>query len=263
LPCPTPSRQPTPSKAAKQQAFKFVYSLPNAESEPVLKRVGYRFLGSVQRWYKPLRCERLLHSKLQNPLLRKAATAASGAVDGVLAVKARETFYRRPADIHVKLADRFDAAFDQLWKNAAGRFSFIGERTGDYLTWRFGQSPDGPFEVFCIKNACQELLAYLVFSCRDGIAYVNDLLFVDAPSLNLLLSEFLRSVRRQRCTAVVVVYLGTSLVSEALKRFGFWRRPSAWNAMVYADWKQLGDEAASLVDEQQWYLTRADIDTDV
>lgn len=35
-------------QSAKQQAYKFVYSLPNAESEPVLKRVGYRFLGSVQ-----------------------------------------------------------------------------------------------------------------------------------------------------------------------------------------------------------------------
>lgn len=249
--------------SAKQQAFTFVYSLPNTGSEPVLKRVGYRFLGNVQRWYKPLRCEKLLQARLQNPLLRKAATVASVAVDGALAVKSREMFYRRPADIHIKLTDHFDAAFDQLWQNAAGQFSFIGERTADYLTWRFGQSPDGPFQVFCIKNTCQELLAYLVFSCRDGIAYVNDLLFVDASSLNLLLSEFLRHARRQRCTAVVVSYLGARMVGEALRQFGFWRRPSAWNAMVYADWNRLGEEAASLVDEQQWYLTRADIDTDV
>ncbi|MEN6493279.1 MAG: hypothetical protein ABFD16_03230 [Thermoguttaceae bacterium] len=250
-------------QSAKQQAYKFVYSLPNAESEPVLKRVGYRFLGSVQRWYKPIRCEKLLHSRLHNPLLQKAASVASIAVDGALAVKSRELFYRRPADIHVKLTDGFDAAFDQLWKKAAGQFAYIGERTADYLTWRFGRSPDGPFQVFCIKNACQELLAYLVFSCRDGITYVNDLLFVDASSLDLLLSEFLRHVRRQRGTAVIVVYLGTSMVSQSLRRFGFWRRPSAWNAMVYADWNQLGDEAASFLDEQQWYLTRADIDTDL
>lgn len=249
-------------RSAMQEGYPFIYAFPNADSEPILKRVGYRLLGNLQRWYKPLRCDKILDTRLQNPLARKAVAAASFAVNTALAVKSRETFYRRPVEIHVKLTDRFDGSFDLLWQTVSGQFPFIGERTADYLSWRFGQSPSGRFEVLCIKNACQELLAYLVFSCQDGIVHVNDFLFADAWSLNLLLAEFIRHARRRKAAAVIVVYLGPSFVTESLRAFGFWRRPTMWNAMVCTDWNRLGTDAATVLDEQQWYLTRADIDTD-
>lgn len=249
-------------QSARQEGYQLVYGFPNADSEPVLKRVGYRRLGVLQRWYKPLRCEKILETRLQNPLARKAAAVASLAVNTALAVKSREVFYRRPAEIHVKQSGGFDASFDLLWRNVSGQFPWIGERTADYLSWRFGQSPSGRFEVFCIKNACQELLAYLVFSCQDGIVHVNDFLFTDAWSLNLLLSEFLRHVRKLKAAAVIVVFLGPGFVIETLKAFGFWRRPAVWNAMVSVDWNRPGTDTSTILDEQRWYLTRADIDTD-
>ncbi len=249
-------------QSARQQGYQLVYGFPNADSEPVLKRVGYRWLGALQRWYKPLRCEKILQTRLQNPLARKAAAIVSWAANTALAIKSRETFYRRPTEIHVRQADGFDASFDLLWQKVSRQYPWIGERTADYLSWRFGQSPSGRFQVFCITKAGRELLAYLVFAWQDGIVHVNDFLFTDAWSLNLLLSEFLRHVRRQKATAVIVVFLGPGFVTGTLKAFGFWRRPTIWNAMVSVDWNRPGVDISTILDEQRWYLTRADIDTD-
>ena len=52
------------------------------------------------------------------------------------------------------------------------------------------------------------------------------------------------------------------MIGEILKAFGFWQRPSLWNAMVTADWSRLGGDPSLLLDEERWFLTRADIDTD-
>lgn len=249
--------------AAAEEGRQLVYAFPNRESEPILRRAGYRRLGTVQRWFKPLRCQRILQKRLHHPLVRAAAKPVSLAIDAVLTVKSCETWCcRRPAEIHVRVADRFDASFDRLWQTASRQFPLIGERTADYLSWRFGQSPGGHFQAFCIDNACQEMQAYVIYTCRDGVAHVTDMLFIDAGSLNRLLAEFLRHLRRQKAEAVVLVYLGPRVIAETLKAFGFWQRPSLWNAMVTADWNRPGGNPSLLLDEERWFLTRADIDTD-
>lgn len=249
--------------AAAEEGRQLVYAFPNADSEPILRRAGYRPIGTLQRWFKPLRCQRILQKRVHHPLARVAAKPVSSAIDAVLTVKSRETWCcRRPAEIHVRVTGRFDASFDRLWQTASSQFPLIGERTADYLSWRFGQSPSGHFQAFCIDNACQEMLAYVIYACRDGVAHVTDMLFIDVGSLDRLLAEFLRHLRRQKVEAVVLVYLGPRMIGEILKAFGFWQRPSLWNAMVTADWSRLGGDPSLLLDEERWFLTRADIDTD-
>ena len=69
-------------------------------------------------------------------------------------------------------------------------------------------------------------------------------------------------MRRERARAVTAVYLGDDAVGRTLRRFGFWKRPSPWKALVCADRQQFAAEMARLADPENWYLTRADLDTD-
>jgi len=244
--------------AVKRGQLGLVYAFPSAQSESVLRRAGYRVLGGVQRWYKPLECEEVFKDRLRHPLARKVVSTVVGSA---LRLKCPE-IPRRRAGLDVCVTDHFDARFDVLWQAAARRFGIVGERTSEYLNWRFRQCPNVRYRVFCLTGAGQELLAYLVYTRHEDTIHVNDLFFAEHDGLSLLLAEFLHLMRRQRAKAVVTVYQGSEVVSRILRRFGFWKRPSEWNTMVYVDRQRFGRNAEAVFDPNRWHLTRADIDTD-
>ena len=52
-------------------------------------------------------------------------------------------------------------------------------------------------------------------------------------------------------------------VGRLLAQLGFWRRPSHWPLMVYANPQSVGHwEERGGFDAKNWILTRADVDTD-
>ena len=243
----------------KRRQFGLVYAFPSAQSESVLRRAGYKVLGGVERWYKPLRCDEVFKDRLRH---RLAGKVASTVVGSALRVSFPEKLRRRPTDLDVHVTDHFDARFDLLWQAAAGRFPIVGERTSDYLNWRFRRCPNARYRVFCLTGARRELLAYVVYARHEDTVHVNDLFFAEVDNLNYLLAEFLRLMRRQGAKAVVTVYQGSETVSQTLRRFGFWKRPSEWRTMLYVDREWFGPHADAVFDPENWHLTRADVDTD-
>lgn len=239
--------------------YDLLYSFPNPASEPVQRRAGFRVLGDLGRWAKPLSVGSTLSARFRNPLVGRAAATFVGPL---LKLTSAETFYRRPADIQVQVADHFDSRFDALWETAAGRFPVVGERTSKYLTWRFGSCPDARYRVLCVSNHEGELLAYLVFRQRETMIHIGDLFFADPRHIDTLLAECLRLARKQKAEAVIAVYLGSDTVCRRLKHFGFWQRPSQWKALLYADKQSTPAASGPLFDVENWHLTYADIDTD-
>ena len=239
--------------------YDLLYSFPDAGSEPVQRRAGFRLLGDLGRWAKPLSVGNTLSARLRNPLVGRAAASVVGPI---LKLASPETFYRRPGDIQVHVADHFDSRFDALWETAAGRFPIVSERTSKYLTWRFGRCPDARYRVLCVSNDQEELLAYLVYRQRRKMIQIGDLFFAEPRHIDTLLAEFLRLARKQKAEAAIAVYLGGQAVCRRLKHFGFWQRPSQWKAMLYVDRQATPTTSGPLFDVDNWHLTYADIDTD-
>jgi hypothetical protein len=238
--------------------YDLLYAFPNAASEPVQRRAGFRVLGDLGRWAKPLAVGNTLSARIRNPLARRAAATIVGPM---LKLTSPETFYRRPADIQVHVADHFDSRFDALWETAAGQFPIVGERTSKYLTWRFGRCPDARYRVLCVSNHQKELLAYLVYRQDRTIIHIGDLFFAHPRHIDTLLAELLRLARKQKAEAVIAVYLGSQTVCRRLKHFGFWQRPCQWKALLHVN-EQSVSATGPLFDVENWHLTHADIDTD-
>ncbi len=245
--------------AVQERRLRLIYGLPNPQSEPVLRRCGYRVLDPLGRWARPLRLGDALLAKLPHPRMRKAAAAV---INPLLLLKSPERFCRLPPGLRVEGAEQFDERFDALWKAAAGQFAVIGERTSAYLRWRFGRCPGAGYQVVCLENARRELLAYLVYRCCKGIVRIGDFFFAGLEHFDVLLAEFLRRMRRRRIEAVAAVYLGCEAVGGRLARLGFRKRPPAGKILVYADPRDFGPDSGRLADKENWYLTGADIDTD-
>jgi hypothetical protein len=235
-----------------------VYGLPNPQSEAVLRRAGYREIGPLGRWIKPLSARKMLHA-LRPKWLAPPATAAA---DLVLRLVSAETFGRLPGGLRVERLARFDARFDRLFEAAAPRLGIVGQRTAEYLAWRFAACPRGRHRVLGLLDPAGELLAYAVYRRRRGVVCLGDFLAADPRHLEILLAELLRRLRRRSAQALVVNYLGGPEVCHVFWRLGFWPRVLQWKAMLYADPRQFGPDLDRLWLPDNWHLTRADLDTD-
>ena len=243
------------------------YGLPNAQAEPVLRRAGYRVQGTMGRWTKPLNMYNLLSKRLQNRFLRNMASTA---VNAGLWLTSAETRQRRREGVRAEIVDCFDDRFDRLWVAARDKYAIIGERTAEYLQWRFANCPDVRYRTLTLCDDDDRLLAYLIYSQAEGRAYVGDLLFADNCDLELLLAEFIWTLRRHRKESATMIFHGHPFIAKTLRKFGFHHRPSQWKVMVYLNEAELAvavdptDPDASLaraLREENWFLTRADIDT--
>jgi len=203
-----------------------VYGFANAKSAALLRRAGYRPLGELQRWVKPLRMGPGLRARYgRGPLRNLGASLALH----VLGWTSPDTYRYRGCPGRVEVIEQFDERFDALWAAASPRFPIVGERTADYLRWRFTSSPDGPYQVLGLTDGRKSLTAYLVYQRRGGYVCLSDFLAVDAGACRRLLAELLRRARRDGAEAVAALWLGPARMAETLRRFGF-RRRARWTA---------------------------------
>jgi len=243
----------------QRREYDLIYALPVPQAEPVLRRAGYRVLGEMGRWAKPLCCQDYLGGWLHRTLPRKAIAAG---INSLLHCTSPETYYRRPPGVRVEVTDHFDRRFDDLWRVARDRFPVVSERTSAYLTWRFRRCPEVRHRAFCLLDPSGQLFAYVVYHRHAGTIRMGDFLCADLRQLDMLLGEFLRLMRRQQAKAVFAFYLGPEAACQTLRRFGFWKRPSPRKALIYVDRERFDSKMARLLDKENWYLTQADVDAD-
>ena len=235
---------------------RMAYAFPNQLSEPVLRRIGYRPLGDLQRWVKILSC-RAVFRRWGWPtwLSRSVAVLA----DPLLPQRRPPRQDRLDQELRVAEVESFDDRFDRLCHRAASQFPILGQRGSAYLTWRFSRCPNQHYRALVLAKPDGELAGYTVFGRRKETMYLADLLVAELRHLDCLLAAFLRLARRQGAHTAVTLYLGSPAVCAALRRFGFWQRPSGRKAMVYEKDRALPQSASQ---PDAWHLTGADIDTD-
>ncbi len=258
---PARKLQHTVMDAVAAGEIDLAYGFPNRQSEAVVRRSGYQTLGELGRWVKPL-SSRLALDRWSWPTWLRRSVA--GVLDPCLRWTSPETRIRRPRDSHFLEVEAFDARFDRLWEAAAPHWPILGERTSDYLTWRFSRCPDMSYRAMCAADSRGELLGYVIYGHRGETAFAADFLVADLRHLEPLLAEFLRLARRRRAHKVVVLHFGRPEVARTLERLGFWRRPSGRKVMLYigAAQGETAPSVSSFANPANWHLTGADIDTD-
>jgi hypothetical protein len=237
-------------KLAEESGCSCLYGFPIPRAAGVLKRCGYRQIGQVSNWTKLLRSEVKLRSVLRSSL---AAKLAGPLVDFALRWKSRDREWKLPLPVVVEFPKTFDERFNRLWQAAAQHFGMIGERSADYLKWRFTKCPEVKYECFALTGrGCGELLGYLVWYRSDESIVIADLLAVDDAATELLLAEFTRQARRLRADAIRLACFAAPRFYEQLEAAGYSRRQDSYPVLVRTS------ETAT-----NWYLTMADHDTDV
>jgi pimeloyl-ACP methyl ester carboxylesterase len=235
-----------------EENLAFLYGYPNEQAESVFKMVGYKTVGVATRWVKVLRSGYKLREMTRSKAL---SSIISWVVDPVLLLRSRETRYRAARSVRTEVRRSFDEGFNKLWEESERRYAILGDRSADYLNWRYAGQPD--VKTFCLlSDPGSTLLGYVVYAARGEVSEVRDLMSADPDrELDTLIAEFILHMRRERFSAVSLSYLGHPTVADSFKRWGFVARGQR-KIMLYMNEPCV--QAERLLDGQNWHLLDGD-----
>jgi hypothetical protein len=257
---PALALQRTLVEDAARLLIPLIYALPSPNAVPVMRRLGYVAIGEMRRWAKPLRTERKLRKMLKTRLL---SAPASFIADRWLALTSSERGFALPEGWTFEQSAGFNSGFDELWNRSRGLFAVLGERSSAYLNWRYRDYPDCVPRPYALRDERGRLRGYAVINLNEGLANVSDLWFEDDRSLPLVIGSLLQTGREQEWATVSFPVLAGRRVTDVLTQFGLTPRDDVRH--VFAWLSRTFDAAArrAIVDGSNWYLTKADSDTDV
>jgi len=236
--------------------YKFIYGIPNKSSRTFFLRIGYKEIGKYKRYIKLLKTvivpKEYLPKYLRSNILLKIFDFFNNIVSKDKRVKNKFGY-------SIEMPTIFDERFDMLWEKASKQFNIIGERSSSFLNWRYEESSTYYYKIFCILDDKKELAGYLVYYVKDNICHVVDMLFLPADNLiNFLLANFILHIRTKEIGAIVIRYMGNSIIENKLKEFNFFLTKND-DAIVVLYAANLPFESY-LLNETNWYFFTGDSD---
>jgi len=245
-------------KFIDEAGLAFIYATPNVVSEKVATRQGFRVVGRSVRMVRVLRSRDYVKKALKiGPL----AAGVSRLVDFFMRLRSKESAFKSADKYEFEVLDDFDDRFDELWKTASQNFPMLGERTREFLHWRFALCPFKDFRTFVVTSRKSGALeGYIVYRLEDGNLIISDLLVSNTgEAIDALLTEFLLYLRSLDIDTVTFFYLGNKEIIKAFSRFGFSTRADNRSVIVYI--KDDSPYFSRAMDENNWHFLEADNDT--
>ena len=199
------------------QHFNFLYTIPNAQSELIIKRIGAHKVGSFKSFVKPLNTKHYL-SKYVGPSLQGLLAPF---LNAGLTMLSRETY--TPSRGVLEECSELDKSLDTLWDSVKGRFNMSGDHGLAFLKWKYIKNPlYGFFRVLTLKERTGgRLKGFIIFNIEQGKLNIHDILATDKASINELLKGIIRIGRRENCISINIEIFYTNLLLPSLRSFGF------------------------------------------
>ena len=220
--------------AIEEKDMDFIYGFPNKAAELIMKRVGFRLVGSLTKLVKVVKtAPQLRELGLHKYWIR----LLSPFLDFALKLISVETWYRMKKGFVCEEIKDFDERFDQLWEEERLRFAVAGERTSKFLRWKYLEDPDDVNKVFCVFDSSGSVLkGYLIYCFKENSIEIRDFIFSpDRKAVRVLMACFFRHVRPIASESIVIRFLENNSITKKMKRFGFIKRKNTNNVYYYCN----------------------------
>ena len=199
-------------------ALSFIYTVPNDASAKVAERVGLKVITPLKCFARPINMRYYLEKILPTP----AAVVAAPAADFFLRLSSRETWSSFKGI--VEETKEINSAFDVLWQRVRKRnHGIIGERSSEYLQWRYMHNPLSDFRIIVAREAgSDDLSGYAVFCLReDDKLDVYDMIAMNDKCRDALVSSLVKIASVEKYQAIYVLGPEGSRRFSELKPFRF------------------------------------------
>jgi len=170
----------------------------------------------------------------------------------------------RPLRAEVRLVQRFDDSFTQLWERLAPKFEFAVRRDAAYLNWKFTNAPHVRYCIAAlVRNGRTDGYAIYrhVHEPRGRVTLLVDLLADpdDEPGLATLLHWIDREARQEDSDKIRSFALHAAY-RKALKRAGYFQVKSTMEFVAKINGVEVPADFYQHTDN--WHVTLGDSDQD-
>jgi hypothetical protein len=241
------------AQALALELFSGSYAVPGVRAAPIFERMGGMDKITRIRWVRVLEHSDVLQPRVGRPL----ALLLGGLLDAF--ARCRDTLLvgRGAGQWRALWVESFDERFDTLWRRVDRRGLAIGDRSRQFLNWRFAKLlAPGRRTLIVSRDGGAAISAYVIGAVRDKIFHVDDL-FADLGERHLeeALLALLGELRRSGVARVSLRLVAPQRLTRTLARVGFRRRETDI-AFINANPATRTRAAAC-----EFYLTSADEDT--
>ena len=233
--------------------FSGTYSLPGTRAAPIFKRLGGMREITRGRWVCVLDYGNVLRERMAAPV----AIVLGGMIDAAARCREAVTISLAKQRWRATWVDRFDDRFDALWRRFDRRGLAIGDRSRQFLSWRFAKDLAPERRALIIsQDSGASVSAYIIGIVRAKVFYIDDLFTdLDVAQLQPALVSALGELRRSGVARVSIWLLAPEWLTGALARAGFRQRDTD---IAYI---RTNATISPLAAECEFYLTSADEDT--
>jgi len=232
-----------------------LYAHPNDRMKVIHEKVGHTAIGFMQRYVKLLRIDRHLERVVRNKALARAVAPV-----GNLGLKILDVSPPLEKQYTIEFCDNteFDHEYDRLFAEASNYYKVLGDRTAEFLNWRFVACPLYKTERIVIRKD-GKLAGFIIFVEEDKVAVFKDMLCLpDEKAIKILLSQWVQHLRRRNMRSISVIVMNSNPLIPVLLKQGFRPRPEISSVFAYV--AENSDQGNLWLHGNNWYMTVGDRD---
>jgi hypothetical protein len=222
----------------------------------LFQKLHWPDLGPIPCFIKPLSRRAFRHPRWPVPINR----LISALTWPFVMIIART----RPLRAEVRLVQRFDDTFTELWERVASKFDFAVRRDAAYLNWKYTNAPHVRYLVAALlregRTAGYAIYRHL-YEPRGRVTLLVDVLAdpEDESGIATLLHWIDREARQADSDKIRTFALHAAY-RKALKRAGYFQVKSTMEFVAKIN--QVDVPASFYADTARWHVTLGDSDQD-
>ena len=184
--------------ACKNAGLRVIYTLPNQESEMVVKRAGFDNTKVLGYFVKPVSSIHFLKGCTACPI----AVVGARVVDLVFRLASLDYLAISRGDVSEESS--VDGTFDVLWETIKKTpHRLVGDHSAAYLHWRYFCNPLYRFRVITLRRG-PDLAGYMFFAIVDDRVEVYDIVAAKPRYVYRLVGKISDIARKEHCKALCV-----------------------------------------------------------
>lgn len=232
----------------------FCYDFPSQSMMAVYKRLRIDQWSRMLRLAKPLRVDRKVSELVSNRTVARGLSAV-----GNLLLAFSTSPPKGSEALTISLHEgACGEEFSILDRHLVGQYGVRGQRSAEYLNWRYLANPLYHYELLTARRD-NALLAYAVFTHMQEDATLVDLFGVNDPAtLNALVNALISLLRERGVMTVSVSMVESHPWAALLRQLGFKERESV-PIVVYGP--PSSPVERRILSEKGWFLMQGDRDS--
>jgi hypothetical protein len=225
--------QRTITQGTRPGGFDCLIGEPNDLAFPIFDRVGYRPVGNVHEWVKPI------ETGVELP----GSTDSSSYTD--------------------EIVDAADERFDRLWNQGKFQYRIVSEKVATFLNWRYSAFKEARYRHYCLlRRGDRQLLGYVVFCAWRKCSIIADIFCADLSGriVEDLLLGFAARMRMEGQQWISLTYFGAPWFEEDLKRLGFAHGKHQRKLVAHVDLSLPRDLRDVLFEKNNWFILGGEMD---